>query len=89
MLISGGVTATKGLATNSFSWADIGISTFFGGVGGAIGLKVSGLREVLIGIGLGSAEEGAGVILIKRTNCALKLITRQIFNLFNMSHRYL
>jgi RHS repeat-associated protein len=60
-LISGGVTAAYGLATDSFSWADVGISMLFGGIGGRLGMKnTRHIRELAVGLGLGFAEGGIG-----------------------------
>ena len=66
--ISGGTTTVQGLITNDFSWKNIGISSAFGALGGGIGLhpSVKGVREVIIGAGLGIGEEGFNY-LINRT----------------------
>jgi len=77
-LISGGVTACTGLITDSFSWADDGVSSAFGAMGGGVGLKYSGARGLFIGIGLGLVEGGVNIAISKFINQATIYIDRMI-----------
>jgi hypothetical protein len=52
----------------------VGISVGFGVIGGGVGMKLSGMREVFVGIGLGLAEGGVSIATGK---------------LFNQSARYI
>ena len=63
--IAGGLTAGQGLITGSFSWDSVGLSAMFGFAGGAIGITKwgEGIRNIIVGTGLGLGESSIGEII--------------------------
>lgn len=75
--IAGGLTAGQGLITGGFSWDSVGLSAMFGFAGGAIGMTKwgEGIRNIIVGAGLGLGECSIGEIIEwwqsrQRTNMA-------------------
>ena len=75
--IAGGLTAGQGLITGGFSWDSVGLSAMFGFAGGAIGIAKwgEGIRNIIVGAGLGLGECSIGEIIEwwqsrQRTNMA-------------------
>ena len=70
--IAGGLTAAQGLITNSFSWGSVLTSMAFGFAGGLVSPTSwgEGLKNVLIGIGLGLGESSVGEFIeIQQSYC--------------------
>ena len=63
--IAGGLTAGQGLITGGFSWDSVGLSAMFGFVGGTIGITKwgEGIRNIIVGAGLGLGESSIGEII--------------------------
>ncbi len=63
--IAGGLTASQGLITGGFSWDSVGLSAMFGFAGGAIGITKwgEGIRNIIVGAGLGLGESSIGEII--------------------------
>ena len=63
--IAGGLTAGQGLITGSFSLDSVGLSAVFGFAGGAIGITKwgEGVRNIIVGAGLGLGESSIGEII--------------------------
>jgi hypothetical protein len=63
--IAGGLTAGQGLIAGGFSWDSVGLSVMFGFAGGAIGITKwgEGIRNLIVGAGLGVGESSIGEII--------------------------
>ena len=63
--IAGGLTAGQVLITGSFSLDSVGLSAMFGFAGGAIGITKwgEGIRNIIVGAGLGLGESSIGEII--------------------------
>ena len=63
--IAGGLTAGQGLITGGFSLDSVGLSAMFGFAGGAIGITKwgEGIRNIIVGVGLGLGESSIGEII--------------------------
>ena len=64
-VIAGGLTAGQGLITCDISWESVGLSAMFGFAGGAIGITKwgEGIRNIIVGAGLGLGESSIGEII--------------------------
>ena len=63
--IVGGLTAGQGLITGGFYWDNVGLSAMFGFAGGAIGITKwgEGIRNIIVGAGLGLGESSISEII--------------------------
>lgn len=59
-----GYAGIQGLITGGFSWGSVGLSAMFGFAGGAIGITKwgEGIRNIIVGAGLGLGESSIGEI---------------------------
>ena len=60
-----GYAGIQGLITGSFSWDNVGLSAMFGFAGGVIGITKwgEGIRNIIVGAGLGLGESSIGEII--------------------------
>ena len=72
-----GYAGIQGLITGGFSWGSVGLSAMFGFAGGAIGITKwgEGIRNIIVGAGLGLGESSIGEMIEwwqsrKQTNMA-------------------
>lgn len=81
--ISFGLSAFQGVVTNSFSWTSVGIASFFGFLGGGLGITKFGQvrRGVVAGGGLGIAQASVEEIIefYNSTHPNIDAVTRICF----------
>lgn len=84
--VSGLITAGQSLITDNFSWGSVGLSMFFGGIGGALGTHPvwgEGARNISVGFGLGTAESAVGITIEQVANSAASAINETVLYLIN------